>query len=316
MMSDKQSEGESGKSDILPTAGNFAGELIKAASHNPSVKAAGAELGKAAHTIAKTINVALLPLAAVNFGYEKAREYFETRFSRDMEEKLSRVAEDQIISPKPSVVGYALQGLAFAHDETTLREMYLHLLASAMDSRSASTVHPAFAEVIRQLSPEEAPVLCAKLTSEQPAPIVQLRLQYLPVGAGWRLLANHLMEAIDPATRQPVEIQNLTAMIDNWIRLGLVEVSYSQTVASDKYAWIESQPEYLRLKELHGRPPASTPDVPSPPPPVVGVHKGTLTITAFGELFSKSVGMEEIQRRGSGGESRSDGFKWPDTFGR
>jgi hypothetical protein len=53
---------------------------------NPDAKAAGCDLAKAAHTITSTINLCLLPLAAVNFAYKKAEKYFGARFQKDIEE--------------------------------------------------------------------------------------------------------------------------------------------------------------------------------------------------------------------------------------
>src|SRR4051812_17388195 len=99
------------------------GEVIKAAGDNPDVKAAGAQLGKTALTITKTINNALLPLAAVNFAFEKAKAYFAGPFQDDMAEKAASIPEEDIIEPKASIAGPALQGLAFAHEEANLKAL-------------------------------------------------------------------------------------------------------------------------------------------------------------------------------------------------
>ncbi len=153
------------------------GEVIKAAGDSPNVKAAGNELGKAALTLTKTINNALLPLAAVNFAFDRARQYFSERFAQDLGEKASAIPADQIVEPKASIAGPALQGLAFSHDEPNLKEMYLSLLASAMDGRSSEKVHPAFVEIIRQLKSEEARLLRGILRSRSGIPIAEIRLR-------------------------------------------------------------------------------------------------------------------------------------------
>ena len=134
----------------MPPAITVVGELIKTAAHNPSVRAAGGELGKAAHTIAKTINIALLPLAAINFGYERAKHYFDENFRPDLEAKLAGLSAEEIVEPKASLAGPVLQGLAFTHEEAALKDMYLNLLASAMKRGEATRAHPAFAEVIKE----------------------------------------------------------------------------------------------------------------------------------------------------------------------
>jgi hypothetical protein len=58
---------------------SVAGELITAAGDNPDVKEAGRELGHAALIVAKTIKNSVLPLAAINYAIDKARDYFNGR---------------------------------------------------------------------------------------------------------------------------------------------------------------------------------------------------------------------------------------------
>jgi hypothetical protein len=50
-------------------------EVIKAAGDNPQVKEAASNLGQTAVTLTKTINNVLVPLAAINFAFDKARTY-------------------------------------------------------------------------------------------------------------------------------------------------------------------------------------------------------------------------------------------------
>ena len=135
------------------------GEILKAAGDNPNVKEAGQNLGQTALTVTKLINNALLPIAAVNFAFDKAKVYFAEKFPQDIAAKTAAIPPEQVVEPKASIAGPALQGLAFTHEEPNLKEMYLSLLATAMDGRVAADAHPAFVEVIRQLSSEEAQLM-------------------------------------------------------------------------------------------------------------------------------------------------------------
>src|SRR5207244_4307275 len=85
--------------------------IIKGASDDPEMRAAGHEVAKAAHTIAKTINVGLLPLAIVNHGYEKARVYFAEKFPQEIAEKAASIPVEDLVDPKPSIAGPAMQAL-------------------------------------------------------------------------------------------------------------------------------------------------------------------------------------------------------------
>lgn len=134
-------------------------ELIKVAGDNESVKEAGEHFGKSVLTISKAINNTLLPLAAVNFAFDKARQYFSEKFQNDLSDKLKDVPQINIINPKSSIAGPALQALSFSHEEELLKNMYLKLLCSAMDNRVSEKVHPAFIEVIRQISSDEVLII-------------------------------------------------------------------------------------------------------------------------------------------------------------
>ena len=126
-------------------------EIIKAAGDDPKVKEAASNLGKTAITLTKTINNALLPIAAVNFAFDKARVYFSEKFQKDLSEKAECIPPEHLVEPKASVAGPTLQGLAFTHEEPNLKEMFLNLLATSMDGRRADLAHPAFVEIIKQL---------------------------------------------------------------------------------------------------------------------------------------------------------------------
>jgi hypothetical protein len=116
------------------------------------VQPAAKEVGTALQTIAKTVHIALAPVSAVVWGYDKIRDYLQETLT----EKLKNVPPERIAPPPISVAGPAVEALRFAANEPSLREMYANLLAAAMDSKTTQETHPAFVELIRQLAPDEA----------------------------------------------------------------------------------------------------------------------------------------------------------------
>lgn len=256
------------------------GEIIKAAGDNPNVKEAGQNLGQTALTITKTINNALLPLAAVNFAFDKARVYFAEKFQQDISQKASAIPPEQIIEPKASIAGPALQGLAFTHEEANLKDMYLSLLATAMDGRVASEAHPAFVEIIKQLDSEEANLIQGVLQSPSAIAIVEVRVT--TVGEqGWATLATHLLNLTSLETSSPVENPKIPAMVDNWVRLGLVDVDYAKHLkAADSYAWVENRPEVARYRQEHESETRK-----------LSFANGVIVRTALGIQFAKAVGL-------------------------
>lgn len=258
-------------------------EIIKAAGDNPQVKEAAGNLGQTAVTITKTINNALLPLAAVNFAFDKARTYFADKFQQDISEKAAVIPPEHIIEPKASVAGPTLQGLAFAHEEPNLKEMYLNLLATAMDDRVASNAHPAFVEIIKQLDSEDARLVRGALQSEIAIPIVQIHRR-LKGSTGYNVLLRHMLNLTDSITGVTVEDPRLPAMIDNWVRLGLVEVAYDKHLnVLEHYSWVEQRPEFLRFSQA-----------PVPDESKIDIQKGILYRTELGKQFAQAIGLYHV----------------------
>ncbi|MCS6136554.1 DUF4393 domain-containing protein [Shewanella baltica] len=255
-------------------------EILKAAGDNPNVKEAGQHLGQTALTITKTINNALLPLAAVNFAFDKARAYFSESFQQDISAKTSTIPPEQIVEPKASIAGPALQGLAFTHEEPNLKDMYLNRLATAMDARVAADAHPAFVEIIRQLSSEDAQLIRGSLQSSVPIAIVEVRLT--TVGQkGYSILVRHLLNLSSSTTKDPVEIPALPAMVDNWVRLGLVNVDYTTELMDvAAYKWADQRPEVMRLRQTYEKETQK-----------LTITHGILERTAFGTQFARAVSL-------------------------
>lgn len=259
-------------------------EVMKAAGDNPNVKEAANNLGQTAVTLTKTINNVLLPLAAVNFAFDKAKAYFAGKFQEDLSEKTAQIPQDQIIEPKASVAGPTLQGLAFTHEEADLKEMYLNLLATSMDQRHASSAHPAFVEIIKQLDGEDAQLTRVILTGPQSSPIAQIRRKKKGE-TGFTVLRQHLMNLTYVKTNDPYDNPNLPAQIDNLIRLGLVTVEYDSYLTDEnKYSWINKRPEFIHCTE------SSTEEDTE-----VIFQKGILQRTDLGKKFALAVGLSKTQ---------------------
>jgi hypothetical protein len=253
-------------------------DLVKAAGDNPQVKESCQNLGQAALTLTKTINNALLPLAAVNFAFEKARAYFREKFQSDLQETTKLIPEEHMTEPKASIAGPALQGITFALEEPDLKKMYLNLIATAMDRRKMSTAHPAFIEIIRQLEAQEARLLSLILKADGGLPIVRVRATTAGED-GWGEVESCVMNLM--ISGQPIDNPDQPAMVDNWIRLGLVEVCYDKFLTDDNaYAWVDEHPHYQRLKASVENDKVK-----------ITFLKGCIARTAFGIKFATAVGL-------------------------
>jgi hypothetical protein len=139
------------------------------------VQPAAQEIGKALQTVAKTVHVVLAPVSALVWGYDQVREFVSTKVA----ERLKNVPPENLVTPKPNVAGPALEALRYTGHESSLSDLYANLLAAAMDKSTAQGAHPAFVEIIKQLTPDEAK-LVSLFVSDIPLPLVSLRWEFKP----------------------------------------------------------------------------------------------------------------------------------------
>lgn len=282
--------------DVIKSAGtavNVVAELIKAAGNNEHARAAGSNLGKAAVTVTTFINNALLPIAAINFSMKKAREYFEGQFGEDMKGRIDRLPHEVIVEPKASIAGPALQGLAFSFEELSLKELYLNLLASAMDSRTPQRAHPAFVEVLKQLTANEADLVRLFCGTRRSAAIVKYQATDIKTSK-FTDLQRHVVDWHNNEGAR-AELPSAQVFIDNWIRLGLVHVDYTAYLTEEhSYDFATKRPEYARHVEAYAKEPERQ----------IDFGRGSIQSTDFGFEFGEAVGLNEKKATPQGAKSQ------------
>jgi hypothetical protein len=111
-------------------------------------------------------------------------------------------------------------------------------------------------------------------------------------GLGSIRLYTHLLDIRDSDGAASMSAV-LPTYVDNWIRLGLMEVAYDAYLTSENaYSWVDSRPETIDAREQVSQRRAPTPpegqeaEVYS-----LKIVKGHMTPTAFGKSFALAVGM-------------------------
>lgn len=123
--------------------------------YDDALKPSTQESGEVLALIPRTIKAALLPLRQ----WIAEREYKLAETEKLLAKKLENVGEDKIVTPEAYVAVPAIQAISYSMDSKELRNLYANLLAKAMNSDTKNSVHPAFVEIIKQLSPIDAVVL-------------------------------------------------------------------------------------------------------------------------------------------------------------
>lgn len=78
------------------------------------------------------------------------------KYISSIDEKVSKIKEENLQEPQLSIVGPALEASKYYIEEDKIREMFANLIASSMDSTYNGLVQHSFIEIIKQLSPYDA----------------------------------------------------------------------------------------------------------------------------------------------------------------
>ena len=130
-------------------------EKLSVEVYKDAISPAAKEAGKIIALPFQAINVALsgakIWVAEKQYNYERTLKL--------LAQKMESVSIDNISPPENYIAVPALQQISYCYDSEELRNMYANLLASSMQNDKKWEIHPSFADIIKQLSPDEAKIL-------------------------------------------------------------------------------------------------------------------------------------------------------------
>ncbi len=183
----------------------------------PAVK----EIGRDLETVVKLVKIALAPISITVWGYEKIENFISNKVAY----RLGKIPKENVITPKINVVGPALEALRFSGEENELANLYSKLIASSMNKDTATKAHPAFVEIIKQLSPDEARIV-GQFIYLKPICLLDVRGEFISQQGhisheGVTVLSNFSYIGREAG----IEFLDLMpSYIDNICRLGLAEI--------------------------------------------------------------------------------------------
>lgn len=263
------------KKDEIDAVAKAISEVVKPV-YKDAVQPGAKEAGKALKTVGGAINVALAPLAAMVYGYDLLKD----KLKKGLEKKLSKTNPENIVAPSLQVVGPLLEKYKYTYDNSDLSEMFINLLAKAMDKEELEKAHPSFVGVISELSPDEAK-LVKTIAAESVLPKLDITLEvkkkdnggYIDLYVNFTLLGE----------KAELSYPNLTpTYLSNLQRLGLI--SYDIGTLQESYTEEEL---YVPLKEhalVKGIMQVYTSDDKE-----VKLVEGKIDVTDFGKLFMSAV---------------------------
>ena len=219
--------------------------------------------------------LALSPVSALVWGYDHIAAYLDVAIPQYFENR--KIAKEKIKTPDACVAVPLVEAMRYTAHKEEIRTMFTNLLGAAMNSDSGNE-HPAFVEIVKQLSTDECRFLnhlyCVELKHGAVFPILKLKLN-LKDGKGHTSLTPYFSDSSYKANcefpeRFPVYINNLQ-------RLGLVDLRHDTHFTSDaRYEPLREHPAFpnkAMFMNVEGE---------------VVEHKAIFEFTEFGKQFCKA----------------------------
>lgn len=231
---------------------SIAGELPLKEAYQDLIHPSAKEMGEIVSLVPRTLHVLFHP-------YERWLNTKEINFQETatlIAQRMKGVDPDNLVEPEPYVAIPALQSLSYCMNSQELREMYANLLAKAIQKDKKDTVHPAFLEIIRQMSPTDARILDL-YSQKAPLPLCQIKathnikdLQPIENFKHFKRCFKSsvlILDNVDDLPELHLSIEETAVSIANLRRLGLLDCLF-KTFYSDKscYAYLDDSPRIAK----------------------------------------------------------------------
>jgi len=162
-------------------------------------------------------------------------------FKNELQDSLSTVPEEFRKEPSTQIVLKTLEEAKYCVEEGELRNLFTKLLTSATDTRQ--DVHPSFAQIIGQMSPNDAKIL--RIFKTQPEyPICDLHFVVNDKGS-----FNVISQNIFISGPKTMSLGEKNISISSLIHLGLLDIPWGEHFSSDAYySGFEDTAIYLNAK--------------------------------------------------------------------
>lgn len=203
--------GEDGPSKIVPVKEIYQDAL------QPAVRKVG-------DSLADTVEAARFLLAPIEYIVA-----WRERWGRYLDRIAKKVPESNMINADPEIIGPAVLNLQFSKEEDIQAEMFVNLLARAIDKERVNEAHPAYAQIISHLHPDEAVILYLLKKHSY------ILVEKSELRAGTRLLCQREEVSNEFPVSQLTFPQNFRTGMDHLYHLGLAAITQigNQEIVSD-----------------------------------------------------------------------------------
>lgn len=158
-------------------------------AYNDALSPGMKQTGSALEDLTKTARLILAPL--------QVGAALQDRLSAFLDKSVRGIPDERRIPPPKQILGPTLEAMKYEDDDSPITEMFAALLNKSMDIEVVHLAHPAFPQIIRQLSPDEAQILNGIFQfQEKGAPAkrqIAMDLSYQPTKA-WKNIRTEVDE--------------------------------------------------------------------------------------------------------------------------
>lgn len=247
--------------------------------YDDALKPAAKETGKTLSLIPRAINAALAPLQK----WIAQREYSVKEVEKLLTQKLENVDVNKIVSPDAYVAVPALQAISYCMSSKELYDLFSNLLSKSMHSDYKERVHPAFVEILKQFSPNDALVLKEIFNSGSIIGAASLAIVLKPKGL---YLVNSTAE-VKYSTDMVYDIHcsslsenEVRISINNLDRLGMIAFDSTYHPSGICFDFVKDTALYSGFQKLFDELKGTEED-----PDHIEIEESSFSLSPFGHLF-------------------------------
>jgi Abortive infection alpha len=138
--------------------------------------------------------------------------------------RLKDTPKEKIVEPTPRIAVPAVQALVYSMQDEFIREMFANLIAADMNADKKGDVHPAFVELIKEMTPGDARVFSSVVARSQ------IRFRIGVRRDTWQHLDINFSFDVPEMDRRAIDFS-----VRNLVRLGLIEMRETEYPSSEEF---------------------------------------------------------------------------------
>lgn len=202
------------------------------------------------------------------------------KYKQEIINKGKEVPPENLVEPEIYILGPALEASKYYIGEEILRSMFSSLVASSIDNRKSKDIHPAFVEMIKQMSVIDAQniiYLSKKFNGKEQFPIVNYKKEKKGVGT-MTIVHNVLVSQIKDNDINLDSVKVCSTSLVNLERLGLIYIKHGTYINNNDFDYevFSNLISFNNTKKANNEP-----DV------TYDIQKGLIELTPLGHDFVK-----------------------------